>query len=296
MPDLTSLHAPSAPPAFEALYSPDQARDEGGKFAPEGGGGSGAGGAGATGDRVRPDMSPNRPGVDESDFIVPFTDDPHEFTKQAGRAENDIAKALGMDSSRATRIQEIRVDPHPNAIRAAPEVGRVLAEMKARGFEMPEKILVDIVNEDSPRGEAAAWMLRVSLPNEAPDDVPLDHLARAAFGGKDEDGLPDFQSGGSFAGLVVHEMGHVQAITASTGRVPSMGQQLQHYSEQHHMSYSEAHDRFRKLAGEISGYAGTNPNEFVAETFTKLYRGESVSDEVREMYTFFGGTPAGQRS
>jgi hypothetical protein len=44
-----------------------------------------------------------------------------------------------------------------------------------------------------------------------------------------------------------------------------------------------------KTAEKVSEYAKTNPEEFVAETFSALCAGKKVPDDVMEMYKYYKG-------
>jgi hypothetical protein len=44
-----------------------------------------------------------------------------------------------------------------------------------------------------------------------------------------------------------------------------------------------------KTADKISWYAKTNPEEFVAETFSALCAGKKLPDDVMEMYKYYKG-------
>lgn len=51
------------------------------------------------------------------------------------------------------------------------------------------------------------------------------------------------------------------------------------------------HGHEQQIFDEISTYAGSNAAEFVAETFVKLYQGETVSDDLMTLYRKYDGPP-----
>jgi len=94
----------------------------------------------------------------------------------------------------------------------------------------------------------------------------------------------EFESGFSAhetaKGTVYHEMAHVKhkSDLLSADRL----------SEVEHDNFSE--DEEALIEDEVSGYASSEPLEFVAEVFAaNMERGETYSDEVMELYDDYGG-------
>ena len=185
----------------------------------------------------------------------------------------------------------------PTLLRTADKVLEVLDEMKGKGLEMPTGIMIEHVSQKElakTQGIRAAVhgakiteggktstqkQLVVQIPDTLPDDAVLDHAVASVFSGTMEaKGDPDYQEYDRYTArtmrdIIVHEMGHVQAghrggpVPGSNKLVPGTGR------------LAPEGAAVRRAANRVSGYATTNADEFLAEAFTRLYRGERLAED-----------------
>ena len=221
----------------------------------------------------------------------------------------------------------IIADPNPKLLRAADTAIAVLAEMKAAGIEMPSSIKIETVSgqrEEAHPGIRAAVHgvnitegrqvslkknLVIEIPETLPPDAPLDHAVAAVFGESTPStntkigrvnnqvgmtpnqekeiaahGDPQYPTYDRFVArtlkdVIVHEMGHVQAGHLEELNVAARLQAGLFPSTQ----------SIRQAMLRVSAYAGTNANEFVAEAYTRLYRGETLDPDSMKLYRSLSG-------
>lgn len=182
---------------------------------------------------------------------------------------------------------DVDVPEHPNALRAAFTVAETLREMRAKGYEMPDSVEVKLVSGTTdllagrttwtrPRLSYAPFTttLSISVPDQLPPEFSLDKAAEIGFGGKTKnmaryDNIDRF-SIRTFKDIVVHEMAHVQ--NGPRLYKPMPGPEL-----------------WPHAATTVSNYATDNTNEFLAEAFVKMYRGDTLSYDARKLYDELGG-------
>lgn len=180
--------------------------------------------------------------------------------------------------ARAGRTKESQI-----ANTAASHVVEVLEEMKAQGYEMPDSVAVHLKPTGGVRGQVVFELgkrsLTINIPKALPADANLNDAVAIAFGGRD-DGHERFAVR-SMNDVVVHEMGHVQA-----GSRTKPGQSgLTSAAVQAFPTKDAQHAAMR----EVSNYAATNPDEFLAESFTRLYRGETLPKNAQRLYDALNG-------
>ena len=159
-------------------------------------------------------------------------------------------------------------------------LAEVLGEMKQRGYKMPSGVQVDHVQAMAPSASVSEGHFGAHLSVDIPEGLKnvtasgsaLDSYVEAAFGGKTESGVDRF-AGTTWRDTIVHEMGHVQHF--AQGSVAVVGG-------------DSAVKRGSAWQG-VSEYAKTNQNEFVAEAFVRLYRGETLTPAAMRLYTRFSG-------
>lgn len=203
----------------------------------------------------------------------------------------DTLKAIIKGEWRSGKRTSVHVDSHPVTIKAAQQMVPILQEMKNAGYRMPEQIVVDRRYIDGVSGSVYDnKRLSVGFPHEVPVTAKPDDLAKVAFSGTTSayDTTTDSFVGTTFKDLVVHEMGHIQDRTNT-----------RHWSDDSVLKKVSAVfstktdiagvDTFKRIAFRVSNYARENPTEFVAETFTRLYRGEKLHDDVIKMYKALNG-------
>lgn len=230
-------------------FNPDEPRDDHGRWTS--GGGSSASDVAAHGEPTRPPP-----------------DDPRTH-----KVEQELQSLLKPDGM-------VSVTEHSeHALEAANATSGVLSEMKARGYKMPDDIIVAAEIGGDIHGQTvflpapgASTGLKVLFPASLPPEVTLDTAARYTFNS------PDLEPN-SFAGtngirdVVIHEMGHVQAghrsTMVGTRGFPSVEESV--------------------TARRVSVYAGTNVNEFLAESFTRLYKGEELDGAAMALYNRLDG-------
>ncbi len=182
---------------------------------------------------------------------------------------------------------DVAIEDHPIAIQAAVAVHSVLKEMHSRGYKMPDEVTVNRVPggpgaADTVSGQtslhtpdANSWStattrtLSISIPDTIPASLKLDDVVRASFG-KD----PNAFAVRSMRDIVIHEMGHVQVASSLEGMDwDALGR-----------GWAGRWKNGAEIAKGVSDYASKNPDEFVAESFTRMYRGETLSSDVMKMY------------
>lgn len=171
------------------------------------------------------------------------------------------------------------------ALNAANAANEALMIMRERGLPVPPQLLFQ------PRGDnpvIAAFRARSFRANQfgivTDFDNPavfIDHKAHADFW--TDDSIAErshqrgFNAGKNRTDVILHEFGHFMHFT--NGRTQYLGRNAQ----QPLPAEREA------VARTVSRYAATNEVEFVAETFVKLIRGDSVSDDAMNLYRELGG-------
>ena len=298
-----------------ADWDPDlHPRDEAGKFAPSGSGGTAeqtARGAyaGAHAKTGGPDYDPGSR-VDEPE--VPghlhrgSAGSIYEANLQTGddfeKATPDEREKVALEANKQFKglVDQSHVYAHPLTLRAAPIVRDVLSEMKAKGYEMPSILDVSLNMGTMPSGSTEFVtnkgtgtvhdkVVNILLPFNAPQDASPDDLAKIGFGGKTEapvfvsergaDGKVTYHEERvdkfavkSIRDTVIHEMGHV--VAGYHG--------LKFFSEL--ASDEWPPERAKAAARHVSDYASENANEFLAEAFTRKYRGEKLHPEAEALY------------
>lgn len=208
-------------------------------------------------------------------------------------AEARLAEHTGLDPS------VVHVVEDPLTIAAAGPIAATLAEMREQGYYMPDGISIRRDYQVNPHATTQssyaehASTLLINFPNKAPADADPQEVVSAVFGPAAARGANATKN---LSDVIVHEMAHVQST--ATGDIL--------VSPLHDSDFSAAFDYDMKggfrdwpghyavtnilnVAGQVSEYAMTNPREFVAETFTKLYHGETVSKPVMDLYRFYKG-------
>ena len=207
-------------------------------------------------------------------------------SSQAQTITKDIVQG---DIKRATGISLVNVEDHPNSIRAARKVGEVIRRMKAQGYKVPTALSVGRAMTPTARGTMTTARINgtvsytdivIDIPENAPDDMPLDDMVGKAFGGTTEDGTPNYTVR-TFEDIVVHEMGHLQHRIA-------LGNEQVSFDKLEKQGWPKI-----RLIGEagksVSMYALHDAYEFIAEAFTKLYRGEPLSASAEAVYRELNG-------
>jgi len=168
------------------------------------------------------------------------------------------------------------VSDHPTTIQTAKTALATLREMKSRGYRMPTMVEIVSSEEAAVRGETAVTAVRsthtrlsVLVPNTIPADVSVDDAINAAF-----QKVPNAFTIKNVKDVVVHEMGHVQVgIELNGSDWASVGR-----------GWGGRWKNGPDVAKTVSDYASKNPDEFIAEAFTRLYRGETLSVDAMKMY------------
>lgn len=195
------------------------------------------------------------------------------------------------------------VDKDPASQRAAVVTAAVLAEMKEAGYLMPNHIEVrrQGFHDKSTEGvqgnlerRGGVLTLRVILPPGLPDDANLDDAVALAFGNPSTVNPrwayndPDYSRYDEFASrtmadVIVHEMGHLQA--GKRGNVPFM-KLLQEGT-------FPTTDAVRRAMMRVSEYTtrsmDSTADEFLAEAFTRIYRGETLPEDSQTLYDALQG-------
>lgn len=187
-------------------------------------------------------------------------------------------------------------DDKPLTIEAAERVYDVLVEMRGKGYRLPDGVSIVRTEGDDARinGETEpipydnSVQLKIRVPDTVPNDANLDEVTRLIFGEQVRSERGDLGLPGkgtvprfverSFRDLVIHEMGHVQHAQKG-GALPN--EAYQDYVQ----DLARNHVPETEIRARVSGYAAEGRvGEFVAETFVKMYRGETVDAEVMKLY------------
>lgn len=162
------------------------------------------------------------------------------------------------------------IENHPTAVDAGKTMLSVLAEMKEKGYELPASVAVTrqyghpsgvthipkATPENLLRGMGSDLMVTVPM---IPGDVDLDAAVAAGLGAT--------TTARTIRDVVIHEMGHV-AHGSMVGRP----------------SADFGDPDVIKAATSVSKYAASSPQEFLAESFSRLYRGEKLTPEAMALY------------
>lgn len=221
-----------------------------------------------------------------------------EQAQKVGRAERERAVAVAprrpYPHTQATHVEvEGRLkalvpdvfvsETKQTAITAASHVAEVLEEMHAQGYAMPDKVVVELSAKRSLYGSTTfeaggKHTLLIQVPKTLPATANLDDAAVVAFGGraKAPDDPSDPQMHDRFAvrsmnDVVRHELGHVLAGHRNdTAKFKSRG--------------------LAEVARTVSLYAASDgSDEFLAESFVKLSRGETLPLGAQKLYTTLNG-------
>lgn len=203
-----------------------------------------------------------------------------------------------------TGIRKVGISQdHPNTLRMAQQTRMTLAQLKKDGYEMPTSLTVvatDIsdkpsatvatTNMTSPGGTPRYYRdMSVRVPMSLPKDVTLDDAVRKVYGGQ-SDGY-DLYSARSFRDIVTHEIAHVNHV-ADEGMTPGalkgfVSQRMEGGSELDRIARGVAF--YDKAVSQVSHYAGTNSNEFVAEAFVRQRQGKTLGTEAAKLYEWLNG-------
>lgn len=232
-------------------------------------------------------------------------------------AERLISKAMGTSVTHPDgRSWRVSVGDEAPVLRAAPIVASTLAEMRAKGYVMPYLVKIEAGREGHESVSATTLnsgvnsTMNIYVPPTIPDDVSLDD---AVYSTVANDSAVE-----KFSDLVVHEMGHVQFDAPTTHSVltdpnfPLMTKRdIVPYDDKEHPwvdnntgelfrtkptsedpeynAVEGRRDAMQKAQASVSDYAKTNLDEFAAEAFVRLYRGEKLTPEAQKLYDYLNG-------
>lgn len=195
-------------------------------------------------------------------------------------------------------VRSVVIDDDPRTIDAAVRAAAVIARMDREGYKRPRFFEARLeswgsgTSADVYKTPSGARKLTIHIPGAIPEGADLDDVTRVAFTGTtkwySETGeVRDVAQSAvrSFDDVVVHEMAHVQRFDPPTFR--EAAEKLRPAD----LNVS----RVRDAAASVSNYAAENSVEFVAEAFTRLYRGEKLSPEAQRLYDVLGGPAANRK-
>jgi hypothetical protein len=233
------------------------------------------------------------------------TTGPGWYPRMVRHHDDALARLKALVPKASIALEERRDVPSAVAIRAAIVVADVLEKMKAQGYAMPDRVDVQLSKHHGPHGAvrgvritdvgtrpAQVWEekhLSIDLPDTLPDDANLDDAVYAVFSEETSAGDDPLYAGGfnyhrftarTLKDIIVHEMGHVQAghREGELNMAPMLSSNL--------FPSTAAITRAMK---RVSIYASTSENEFLAEAFTRLYRGETLADDSMKLYRALRG-------
>jgi hypothetical protein len=197
-----------------------------------------------------------------------------EYNQCHDPGSGQFCSTAGSGSARLTRLGVGRVSVASGRLpaKAADEVADVLGTMAAEGYRMPRGVTVERTDRPYVWGEWRKNALIVRLPESFGDEADLD--AEVARAWACAEGEPRRAVATRFRDVVVHEMGHaLQTTEGPDGFARTLA----------------AVKAYESVAGRVSQYAVKDPGEFVAETFTALYAGETVAPDILAIYRDLGG-------
>lgn len=194
-----------------------------------------------------------------------------------------------------------------NAIRAAEITADVLEEMQAKGYAMPTRVMVG--HDAEPRGQVTQFpgrpdqILRIFVPETLPPGVDLDHVVAVTFGEtvRPPAANPDplYAAYEKFAvhtmrDVIIHEMGHIQDAQRHPRFDPAQAKWSA--TDANIVDALGGARAVSRAQRRVSDYAQGEDAEFIAEAFTRLYRGETVADDSLKLYRMMGGPPIRTKS
>jgi hypothetical protein len=228
---------------------------------------------------------------------------PHEgaYARKVRHQDDALAQLKAVVSTSFITGDKRRDVPSPVSTRAAVVVAAVLKEMQAKGYRMPERVDVGLSTHTGPHGAVHGIVIRdmgkgeqlerderhlsIGLPDALPDDADLDDAVKAVFSEQDlAQGDPLYAKYDRFTArtlkdVIVHEIGHVQAgHRGQLNMAPMLSSNL-----------FPSTAAIRQAMQRVSRYASTSADEFLAEAFTRLYRGETLAEDSMKLYRALRG-------
>jgi hypothetical protein len=201
----------------------------------------------------------------------------------------------------------VHVDTTLPAVHAAEIAAKVIGEMQAKGYTMPNAIsVISAQSQEAVFGPAGVTQiapptagghsdvqLALRIPATMPANADLDKAVAVAFGGRERDSFHgdvatyhDKFAARTMQDVVVHEMGHVQMGYKD----PSFADARSAFHVTDDMHGDKQLARILTTATRsVSGYASRNASDFIAEAFTRQYRGETLSADAATLYKALGG-------
>jgi hypothetical protein len=231
------------------------------------------------------------------------TTGPGWYPRMVRHHDDALARLKALVPKASIAMEERRDVPSAVAIRAAGVVADVLEKMKVQGYAMPDRVDVQLTKHHSPKGavrgiritdvgggaETNEKHLSVDLPDTLPDDADLDDAVYAVFSEETSAGDDPLYAGGfnyhrftarTLKDIIVHEMGHVQA--GHRGGELNMAPMLS-------SNLFPSTAAIKRAMKRVSIYASTSEDEFLAEAFTRLYRGETLAEDSMKLYRALRG-------
>jgi hypothetical protein len=224
--------------------------------------------------------------------------DPDDVDKryaQMQSARQEIATALGH-----VGIDNVQVADMPTTVRTAHVAANVLKEMKDKGYRLPDSVNIEgdsgddgetvpsgVTVSDNPKYGTSNQALTIKIPTALPPDADLDRAVAVAYGGKIPGTKIDKYSAHNMRDVVIHEMGHVQHGFISYPQAVIHDAQVAFKATGD--TEDQVIDKILSAARSVSGYAEHHPQEFVAEAFTRMYRGEKLTPEAMKLYKAMKG-------
>lgn len=195
----------------------------------------------------------------------------------------------------AVGVRLVHVSAYGASVRAAAIVADVMAEMRTKGYAMPNIVHVGVAQSGGPvpaglvLRDNEVTLLSIIVPNVGPD-VSLDDVVLRAFRGKckvhssltAKTASVDRYAVRSMRDVVVHEMAHVQAHPYG-----EWAEELVLRSKAQGINMAELLQSL--LVSNVSAHALESPDEFVAEAFVRMYRGDELTSDANAIYGLLQG-------
>jgi len=182
------------------------------------------------------------------------------------------------------------------AVRTAQAVVDTLIEMKTKGYTMPARVSVVTSNQKDIAGSVDPnnLHLKIHIPGELPRGANLDDAVKIGFSSK-TDGQDDFVPR-TMREVIVHEMAHIQYAAKASWRNVNLNTVVRDFAARTKNDFENIADsedtaveRMMKAISSVSTYGHQAMPEFIAEAFTRKYRGEKLSRDAQLMYDLMKG-------
>ena len=240
----------------------------------------------------------------EARGAVPYAHSPKSRAEMVQKRKDITAqlKTLGIP-----KVQIPTGDP--NAVTAASHTLEALTEMQAQGYRLPDSVRIVTQDRMHVAGEIVFTRrsaglegevkvhraMTIRVPERLPPGANLDDAAYVAFGGKEREGQPravPVMKDGKRVGWKTDLLGDPDQYDRFATRTMNdvIRHELGHVQAGHRGRALPGTEGALRAARRVSLYAASDgEDEFLAEAFTKLARGETLPADAQALYDELGG-------